>query len=500
MAKFDTQSPEKGSEPPSRTRRVPSPALARKEPAAGVSADGGFELQRKPHCACDGGCPQCQRYSSSASAQSSPDAPPVVHDVVRSPGEPLDSATRALMEPQFGQDFGRVRTHTDAQAAQSAQAIDARAYTAGSHIVFGAGRFSPETPAGQRLLAHELTHVVQQSGNSGSMETLAVGRLDTPLEREADHVSAAISGGRPANVSGLHKGGAGQVQRDGFGDVRIAEGRDALRARLVLDYKKAEKGNKANAKNGPAWEHKLATVAGGKYKAWHDLWVGGQPNAFADKVASFQIDLGLPEKSVDGILGLQTWARIAGLGEAMAGQEGVKWASSEGVCTNASEERIKRGYKLATGKDFGLPEDKNASHFSIILQSMNSLLLDVPEEYRGAGAAGALVYAGLGEFVSEADIWAGKLEPGAVLQVWGYRKDYNLMRAARIKEDGKWRRITDADGSFYGTSMVFVRYDTDTNNRMLVRHYGRTEWKSKDSYNVWVAANPITPETQLPEP
>jgi hypothetical protein len=72
------------------------------------------------------------------------------------------------------------------------------------------------------------------------------------------------------------------------------------------------------------------------------------------------------------------------------------------------------------------------------------------------------------------------------------------MRAGQKKEHGKLRRINDSDGSFYGTSFVFVRYDTETNERMLVRHFGRTEWKSKSNFAVWVAANPVTPEAQVP--
>jgi hypothetical protein len=282
------------------------------------------------------------------------------------------------------------------------------------------------------------------------------------------------------------------LRRQGFGEVRIAEAAARLRERLTLDYKKAEKANKASAKGGPAWETKLATVSGGSYKTWHDLWSAGDYNAFADKVASYQIDLGLPEKEIDGVLGLGTWARIAGMGEAMAGIENVIWPTSEYTCTTASIERIKRGAKLATGKVFELPEDKTASEFNIIAQSFTNRMLDIDLEYRGSGPAGALVYAGLGEFVPEADIWEGKLAPGAVLQVWGSREDYELLRAGEIGEGAKKRRIRDSDASFYGTSFVFVRYDTKTNDSMLVRHYGSTEWKRKSSYDVWVAANAST--------
>lgn len=90
-------------------------------------------------------------------------APGLVRDVIASPGEPLDSRLRSVMEPGLGYDFSSVRVHSDAPAAQSAQAIGANAYTAGDHIVFGAGQFDPSSTSGQRLVAHELAHVVQQA-------------------------------------------------------------------------------------------------------------------------------------------------------------------------------------------------------------------------------------------------------------------------------------------------------------------------------------------------
>jgi hypothetical protein len=96
-------------------------------------------------------------------------APPIVQSVIRTPGHPLDVGTRASMEPRFGADFGSVRVHTDAQAAESAQAINARAYTVGRDVVFGAGQYAPGTGAGRRLLAHELAHVVQQREAGGTL-------------------------------------------------------------------------------------------------------------------------------------------------------------------------------------------------------------------------------------------------------------------------------------------------------------------------------------------
>jgi peptidoglycan hydrolase-like protein with peptidoglycan-binding domain len=81
---------------------------------------------------------------------------------LRAPGQPLDRETRAFMEPRFGHDFSRVRVHTDARASESARAVNAFAYTVGRNVVFDAGQYAPHSRDGQQLLAHELTHVVQQ--------------------------------------------------------------------------------------------------------------------------------------------------------------------------------------------------------------------------------------------------------------------------------------------------------------------------------------------------
>lgn len=90
--------------------------------------------------------------------------PPVVHETLRDPGLPLDAETRSLFEPQFGHDFSNVRVHTNAKAADSARAQDARAYTVGWDVVFGSGQYAPKSRSGKQLLAHELTHVMQQQG------------------------------------------------------------------------------------------------------------------------------------------------------------------------------------------------------------------------------------------------------------------------------------------------------------------------------------------------
>jgi hypothetical protein len=115
--------------------------------------------------------PACEQESTQVSRKadglSGGDAPASVQSVLSSPGQPLSASTRAYFEPRFGQDLGHVRVHTDREAQRSARDVNALAYTVGSHVVFDAGRYATGTTEGQRLLAHELTHVVQQ-GRTGS--------------------------------------------------------------------------------------------------------------------------------------------------------------------------------------------------------------------------------------------------------------------------------------------------------------------------------------------
>jgi len=87
-----------------------------------------------------------------------------IRSILQSPGRGLDAPARAFFEPRFGHDFSRVRIHTDASADASAQSIHALAYTAGDHVVFRAGEYSPDTEQGRSLLAHELAHVVAGTG------------------------------------------------------------------------------------------------------------------------------------------------------------------------------------------------------------------------------------------------------------------------------------------------------------------------------------------------
>lgn len=95
-----------------------------------------------------------------------------VETVLSQPGQPLDADIRAFFEPRFGYDFSGVRVHADPPAAASSLALKARAYTVGQNIVFASAAYAPRTEAGRRLLAHELTHVVQQSASPFSTPAL----------------------------------------------------------------------------------------------------------------------------------------------------------------------------------------------------------------------------------------------------------------------------------------------------------------------------------------
>ena len=128
-------------------------------------------------------------------------------------GQPLGDSVRGFMETRFGHDFGAVRVHTDGHAARSAGQISALAYTAGSDIFFAPGRYQPESDAGRHLLAHELTHVIQQGGSSMAAQAqLSVGPADDAYEREADRAADAVmgSGAAALPISSL---AAASVQR-----------------------------------------------------------------------------------------------------------------------------------------------------------------------------------------------------------------------------------------------------------------------------------------------
>jgi Domain of unknown function (DUF4157) len=235
----------------SHARSTPtSRAILQRQPISSVAESG-------EHCACGGGCPRCQksallqtklkisepgdRYEQEADRVADqvirmpeptvqrqeeleedkenviqpkevshpemptrsqlPESVPSVHETLRFSGSPLDSQAREFMESRFGYDFSQVRVYTDERASASARAVGAQAYTIGKNVVFGAGRYQPETQEGKKLLAHELAHTIQQSNVSISSSAFAtnavfqqpsLSHFSTPQISRQDDMDAGV--------------------------------------------------------------------------------------------------------------------------------------------------------------------------------------------------------------------------------------------------------------------------------------------------------------------
>jgi hypothetical protein len=155
-------------------------------------------------------------------------APASVDRVLATGGQPLEPQLRTRLEHLFGHEFARVRIHTDEAAAQSAHAIGAKAYTAGEHIVFGSGRFAPETIEGRRLLAHELTHVIRQPTGSNRIERDLEDwrRVQSELEAFRQVAEEHYDGPEPRRLKPAERAAAQLVFHDALNvdNVIVSEG------------------------------------------------------------------------------------------------------------------------------------------------------------------------------------------------------------------------------------------------------------------------------------
>ncbi len=200
----------------------PEPPMPNKPPSG---------LQRA--CSCGGSgsgeCEECKTrvmslQRSSAEASPSEQAPPIVDEVLSSSGGELEAAARNFMEDRFQHDFSDVRVHTDSRAAESARAVNARAYTVGRDLVFGPGQYAPHTSEGRRLLAHELTHVVQQGNN----------RLAPKLQRQVTEANFPGGGKVDDRRPGEHL-----LWNFDIGVTTLKPGHSAQIPRLAVEIKQA---------------------------------------------------------------------------------------------------------------------------------------------------------------------------------------------------------------------------------------------------------------------
>jgi len=186
-------------------------------------------LLRKCACGGSGECKDCEEKEKKKLQKKNDgppratEAPPIVNQVLRQSGQPLDPATRAFMEPRFGHDFSQVRVHTDAQAGQSARAVQARAYTVGQDIAFAPGQYAPHTNTGGKLLAHELSHTLQQRGLQRSADTLSGlsptedRRYEAEADRMAEQVMTAPGAARAVPVKATRTARLGLSRAEEFG-------------------------------------------------------------------------------------------------------------------------------------------------------------------------------------------------------------------------------------------------------------------------------------------
>lgn len=273
------------------------------------------QLQRT--CDCGGTCPACRKPHPDSHAvhlQTKPltsedreqaTAPAIVEEVLSLPGDPLDTTTRSFMESRFGHDFGAVRIHTGQNAAESAQAVQARAYTVGNQVVFGAGQYLPGTQTGQTLLAHELTHVIQQ---------------------QAAPPAARISGNHGIVATGT---AAPAVQRDGKDKEHTVGFGHHPHAVSAAQVKKMD----AQAREDDKALDILVPFINLKGNAFLDQWLTQMISAKSD--TSVQVEDG-PEYWILGLLGNLLWAASCFIpGAGIVGRE-VKGLASPGFQAGAA--------------------------------------------------------------------------------------------------------------------------------------------------------------------
>jgi peptidoglycan hydrolase-like protein with peptidoglycan-binding domain len=271
-------------------------------------------LHRK--CACggtpgpSGECAACRNkrlaLQRRASHQAEPSSvPPIVHEVLRSSGQPLDASTRSFMELHFGHDFGQVRVHTDGKAAESARAIDAQAYAVGKNTVFASGRYAPGTSAGRRLLAHELAHTIQQRrAGDATNATTTLGQVGDRSEQEADRVAEQVM--RGGTVAEPPLDGASGLRR------KIGDGHDLTATRFSGNHVlEAAFDNETVVENGDSGTA-VRLIQESLIAQGYSLGPSGADGDFGGKteraVRQFQIDTGV--MLLDGIVGPETMGQL----------------------------------------------------------------------------------------------------------------------------------------------------------------------------------------------
>ena len=319
-------------------------------------------------------------------------------NAIRGGGQPLPESVRAFFEPRFGYDFSQVRIHSNLEAAQTARALNAKAFTVGRDILFGAGQYTPATAAGRSLLAHELTHIAQQNDLEG------FDRCGTQSMVSQD------------------------VQRCPLG-IMLASRESTLRHRPVFSASPRSMEQKEKS-----IQMKLISTINGILQR-QEKSKGEKSESRREKVLEFAEKRGVPSE-----LGAKVLEIIE--------EQLNKGIMGPNKCVIASFERIQEACAELGGTKF--PPSGAVVIFEMIWNSgvdskyWEEQFHEKLVHYKGGGAAGAVYYAGLGYLVEWKNIWTD-LQPGAVLQLWESRSAYEKVKYKKGEEPR-------------GHSVIFVRY------------------------------------------
>jgi Domain of unknown function (DUF4157) len=213
-------------------------------------------------------------------------APPIVRSALSDAGRPLEPDVRAPMEARLGTDLGAVRVHVDERAAHAAEAVDAHAFTVGAHVVFGRARYDPASATGRGLLAHELTHAVQQDF-APVPDRLDITAADEPRETAArEQADAASLGTHAPTAPARGNGGAALSRAPAGGSATALPGSFEPTAGITVDRTGSAiritgtleaTGSEANATNAAIVENTINTF-------WTGSFAGGVAVTCAVKV------------------------------------------------------------------------------------------------------------------------------------------------------------------------------------------------------------------------
>lgn len=215
-----------------------------------------------------------QRFTGQSNGQIDT-APPSIDQALASPGRPMEPALRQDMEQRFGHDFSQVRVHSESAAEQSARDLNAHAYTVGHDIIFDSGKFAPGTHEGRRLLAHELTHVVQQSTNQNGS------KAGTTLERRAAY--PAMLQRQPATGTGARATRAPHITH-----VRVNQSTPQQVTATFSDGR-TESGECSTGKGHCCFDDSAGTAEGGACSAARSKQVGNNCTPVGDFTVTAKI-------------------------------------------------------------------------------------------------------------------------------------------------------------------------------------------------------------------